>query len=151
MKGIQEIQFSLMKRKEKKWDKNSNRKIKKYMYICPHIVMRPESGAGWSSGAHRARVVWYNISRRPFFGSDDLALTPPSYHRSRRLCCIFRARRPHGGVPSFFAFPSSSVPCLSSSLPLFSISKPCLSNLTHLIVQLPRHPDIFVATFSGDL
>jgi len=28
-----------------------------------------------------ARVVWYNISRRPFFGFDDLVCSPSSYHR----------------------------------------------------------------------
>ena len=52
----------------------------------------------------------------------------------------------YGGMLSFAAFPFSCDLCLSSSRPPSSTSKSCLSDLTHLIVQLPQS---FMQLFSA--
>ena len=59
------------------------------------------------------------------------------HHTTDRDAFVGFARdAPMRASPSF-AFPFASVPCLSSFLPLLSTSKPFLSDLAHLIVQLP--------------
>ena len=103
------------------------------MSVCPNALSKSLAEVQVCTGHVLCGIISHGVLSLAL-----MLLFDDTHHTTDRDAFVaFSARDAPGGVSSSF-FPFSSVPCLSSFLPLLSTAKPCLSNLTHLIVQLSK-------------